>query len=303
MRRLVALLAVAAGLGCEELPDRSPPQPRKAAPPALVFSPPAGFARLRMGLTPYSSEATLRATHAKLVDYLGRSLSVPVEIVVGSSYSDTVERLGRGEFDLVELSPFAYVQATKQVQLKCLVQTIADGSATASGYIFVRDDSPRRTLQDLKGARFGFVDERSTSGFLYPMKLLREAGIDPKKDLASMDFLGNHEAVLLAVLEGRVDAGATYQGSFAVLRRVRGVDPLSFRVIGKTPRTPRDIYCVRPEVPQEIAEAITRALLPLTGRDRAGREILGPLNVNGFTPADDRAYAEVREVARQVLGE
>ena len=131
-------------------------------------------------------------------------------------------------------------------------------------------------------------------------QVLKDAGFDLSRDFARQEYLGNHEAVLLAVLEGRVDAGATYQGAFAALRRSKGVDPLTFRIIAKTSRTPRDIFCVPPTMPAEVAEAITAALLPLNGRDRAGREILGPLNLNGFTVANDRAYDEVRAVAAEL---
>ena len=301
MRALAAVVALTL-LACQEPPHRSPAPPKRAAAPALVFSPPAGFSTLRVGLVPYLAPETMRATHARLFEYLSKQLSVPVEIVVGDSYGDAVERLERGEFELVELSPYAYAQAAAKVKLRCLVQTIADGSASAAGYIFVRDDSPRRTLEDLKGAKVGFVDRSSTSGYLYPMKLLKDRGLSPTS-FGGVEFLGNHEAVLLAVLEGRVDVGATYQGAFAALRRSRGVDPLSFRVIAKTPRTPRDIYCVRPEVPNEVAEAITRSLLALSARDRVGREILNPLAVNGFQPADDRMYDEVRRVAAELAGQ
>jgi phosphonate transport system substrate-binding protein len=267
-----------------------------------IFTPPEGFTRLRMGLVPFLSAATISSAHQRLGEHLSRALSVPVEIVVGDSYADAIERMGRGEFDLVELSPLAYARASERMQLRCLVQTIADGSATASGYIFVREDSPRRTIEDLKGATLGFVDPMSTSGYLLARKVLKDHGLELNRDFARTEFLGNHEAVLLAVMEGRIDAGATYQGSFNALKRSKGVDPLTFRVVAKTPRTPRDILCVRPDLHPEVAQAITAALLPLTGRDRAGREILGPLNLNGFQPANDEAYSQVRSIARE-LGE
>lgn len=285
------------------------PQEQGAQPPARrmpgavpVFSPPAGFTKLRLGLVPYLSASTISAAHERLGEYLSKALSVPVEITVGDSYGDAIDRMAKGEFDMVELSPMAYAKASGRMKLRCLVQTIADGSATASGYIFVREDSPRRTLEDLKGATFGFVDPMSTSGYLLATKVLKDRGFDLKKDVARAEFLGNHEAVLLAVMEGRVDVGATYQGSFNSLRRTKGIDPLTFRVVAKTPRTPRDILCVRPDLPPEVAEAITSSLLVLSGRERAGREILGPLNLNGFQPANDAAYAEVRAIAAE-LGE
>ncbi|MFZ5443489.1 MAG: phosphate/phosphite/phosphonate ABC transporter substrate-binding protein [Myxococcota bacterium] len=301
-RALVVPLLLLGVLGCVagEPGESSPVPPRRAPPTLPVFTPPAGFTKLRLGLVPFLAKDTIADAHRKLGDYLSRSLSVPVEIVVGDSYGDSIDRMQRGEFDLVELSPLAYAEASSRMKLRCLVQTISDGSASASGYIFVREDSPRRTLEDLKGATFGFVDPMSTSGSLFAKKLLKERGFDLQKDLARVEYLGNHEAVLLAVMEGRVDVGATYQGSFNALRRAKGIDPLTFRVIAKTPRTPRDIFCVRPDLPGEISEAITAALLSLTARDRVGREILGPLGLNGFVPADDHAYDQVRAVAAEL---
>ncbi len=298
MRRALGLVLLLAACAPSE-PEALPPL-RRLAGTAPVFSPPAGFTRLRFGLVPFLSPTTISASHQKLGEYLSRSLSVPVEIVVGDSYGDAIDRMERGEFDLVELSPLAYAKASGRMKLKCLVQTIADGSATASGYIFVREDSPRRTVEELKGATFGFVDPMSTSGYLLARKVLKDKGFDLAKDLARSEFLGNHEAVLLAVMEGRVDAGATYQGSFNALRKSKGIDPLTFRVVAKTPRTPRDIFCARPDLPAEVVEAITASLLSLSGRERAGREILGPLNLNGFQPANDDAYREVREIAAEL---
>ncbi|MGV3619700.1 MAG: phosphate/phosphite/phosphonate ABC transporter substrate-binding protein [Archangium sp.] len=297
MKRIALLLLLIACAPSEPSPQ-PPSRHVSSAPP--VFSPPAGFTKLRVGLVPFLAKDTISAAHARLGEYLSKTLSVPVELIVADDYADAIARMERGEFDLVEMSPLVYVEATNRMKLRCLVQTIADGSATASGYIFVRDDSPRRTIEDLKGASFGFVDPMSTSGSLFARKLLKDKGFDLERDLARQEYLGNHEAVLLAVMEGRVDAGATYQGAFGSLRRSKGVDPLTFRVIAKTPRTPRDIFCVRPELPGEISEAITASLISLTGRERAGREILGPLSLNGFQPANDRAYDEVRAVAAEL---
>ncbi len=293
---LLALLLVS----CTEPEAVQTPQPRRLTPAPVVFTPPPGFTKLRFGLVPFLSAETMVAAHQRLAARLSTTLGVPVEVTVGDSYGDSIDRLQRGEFDLVELSPLAYAEATSRMKLRCLLQTITDGSATASGYIFVRDDSPRRTVEDLKGASFGFVDPMSTSGSLMARKLLKDKGFDLSRDLGKTEYLGNHEAVLLAVMEGRVDAGATYQGSFSALRRSKGIDPLTFRVIAKTPRTPRDILCVRPDLPKEVSDAITASLMPLSARDRLGREILGPLNLNGFQPADDAAYDLVRSVAAEL---
>lgn len=298
------VLCCGLSLSCTSLePQHS--VPNSGAPhhetPAMPVQLPAELHSLTFGLVPFLSAQTMLRTHEKLRVYLSEALHVPVEIRVADSYEDAILRLQRGEFDLVELSPMAYVEASRRIKLNCLVQTIADGSATASGYIVVREDSPRKTLGDLKGARLGLVDPMSTSGALFAKKILKDYGFDLTRDFAQVSYLGNHEAVLLAVLAGEVDAGATYQGAFSALRRSQSIDPLMFRVVAKTPRSPRDIFCVRAETHPAVATAITRAVMALSSRDSAGRAVLGPLDLNGFVVADDSAYSLVRQVAAELV--
>ncbi len=297
MRCLFALVVIAA---CTPLAEHSVPTAPVPVAATGVYLPPPELKKLRFGLIPYLTKETIRRGHVPMGEYLSKSLNVPVDLVIADSYGDAINRLEKGEFDLVELSPYAFAQAERRVKLRCLAQSILNGSATTTGYIVVRDDSPIRTLGQLKGSQFAFVDPSSTAGYLYAAKSLRDNGIDPKRDFATVDFLGNHEAVLLAIFEGRVDAGATYQGAFHALQVSKGIDPLSFRVIGKTPRMPNDVLCVPASTPGQLGDAIARAVLSLSSRSRDGRAVLGPLNMNGYQAADDSTFDGVRRIAAEV---
>jgi phosphate/phosphite/phosphonate ABC transporter binding protein len=257
-----------------------------------AFVPPAGLSKLKLGLVPYVSEATMRATHGKLAAHLGRELGVEVETVVGQDYDAVGELLARGELNFAELSPYVYVRAKQRAKLSPLVMAISDGSDTAAGYIVVRRDSGIQRIDELKGKAFGYVDRASATGYLLPRKFLREHGFDLDKDFSSTELLGNHEAVLAAVAEGRVAAGGTYQGALAQARR-KGLEPLTFRIIAKTARSPRDLYVARADLPAHVQEAIKRLLLEVTTLTPEGREMLSPMDINGYVPADDRAYADV----------
>ena len=56
---------------------------------------------------------------------------------------------------------------------------------------------------------------------------------------------------------------------------------------------------MRSGLPPEVVTQIRRALLAITVRTEEGRRVLSPLNVNGFIPVDEDAYAGVREVNAQ----
>jgi phosphonate transport system substrate-binding protein len=291
-----ALCAVIAA-GCLSQPESYVPAPKPSPPRAAPAPLPDDVKTVRLGLPPLFSESTMRNSRAPLVRYLSAELHVPIELVVGSDYDDVGERMAKGEIDVGEFSPFAYVRARKKAHLRPIVSAIHSGSSTAAGYIIVREDSPMHDLADLKGARFGFVDPASTSGYLFPLKIFKERGIDPGTYFAGTRFLGSHDAVLLALLDGGIEAGAAWQGAFAALKNEQGIDPLSFRVIAKLPRTPQDVLCVREDLPAAVVSAVRGLLMRLSMHDRDDREILAPMGVNGFVDVDPAAYDAVERIA------
>lgn len=300
-RALRVLVVLALGLfACEERASSAPEREREP-PPRADFTPPPGFERLVISSTPYLDPEVLFRSHEPLAQYLSRHLKVPVEVVPANSYAALGEMMRDGRVDLGSFSPLSYVRARDaDPGLLPLVNYISDGSPTSAGYIVVRADGPLRTLEDLRGRSFAWVDPSSTTGFLYPNALLRSKNIDPTTFFSRTGFLGNHEAALLAVHEGRYDGAAIFQGALPALKRNKGVDPLSFRIVAKTMRTPKDLFCARAGLPEEVATQIRRALLALTVRTQEGRAVLAPLNVNGFIPADDSQYDPVRAVEAQL---
>ncbi len=300
---LLPLLLCALVSGCRD-PRPLPPPPNPAAPEevadlaqAAPFTPPEGFTRLRLVATPYLEPQLLLRSHEPLAAHLSERLGVPVELVPARTYDEVGDLLRRGEADLGSFSPLAYVRArAKDEGLTPLASVIADGSATAAGYIVVRAEGGITSLEDLRGKRFAWVDPSSTSGFLYPRALLLQRGLDPDVFFGETAFLRSHDAALLAVHRGEFDATATYQGALPALQRSAGIDPLEFRIVAKTLRAPKDVFCARSGLPPEVQDRLRQVLLALSVQDGKGRAILGPLRVNGFIPADDALYDEVRQV-------
>ncbi len=280
---LVAALALAA---C-----RNPPDPTVERPPA-----PDGWPeKLVFGFTPYYTEAHLRAENAELVAWLGERVGRPTAIHVAKSYAELSRQLRLGDVHVADLSPFGYINAKRENPgLELLAIPISEGSVSYPAHIITHEETGIRTLQDLAGKRFAFVDRRSTSGYLYPLAYLRNAGYEPDELFGSVHFAGNHESLVDMIEFGRVDAGATFamQSDLAEGKRLR--------IVATTGRIPLNAYCANAGLPRTLTEALRAALLDLRSNTDVGRRVLAATPLSGFASVDDRRYDEVRRVARLV---
>lgn len=76
------------------------------------------------------------------------------------------------------------------------------------GVLFCRADSKNlRDLEDLKGKTLMAVKETSFGGWQTVWRELKECGIDPHEDFASLSYGKTHDAVVYAVRDSKVDAG------------------------------------------------------------------------------------------------
>ena len=116
----------------------------------------------------------------------------------------------------------------------------------------VRTDSGIKSLNDLKGKRFAFVDPASTSGHLYPKTLLLSKGLDPKTFFGKSIFAGSHNAVVLSILKGEVDGGAAYDGSRAAVAKSYPDVFEKIKVLAYTREIPNDTVSIRKEFPEEL---------------------------------------------------
>ena len=148
---------------------------------------------------------------------------------------------------------------------------------------------PAETLAELKGRTFAFGDVNSTSSHIVPRAMLLEAGV-PVELLGSFDHLGHHDAVAAAVLRGDYDAGAVME-SVAAQYEAEGLMTLA-----QSPPIPEFNICAARELPGDVKETLSRALLALTLDGGAGTAVLETLYAD---------YAGIRAMMQKLglLGE
>ena len=259
---------------------------------------PAAGRDLKFGFTPVLGAAEMRAEFDPLATYLSDSIGQKVVLYVAKKYGDLRTQMEAGAVDIGSFSPFAYVDAARGGKIRIIAQSIIDGAATYRGIIVARKDSGLKTMTDLQGKRFAFVDPKSASGYVYPRAMLVEKGINPESYFNETIFAGNHNKVIAAVLEGRVDAGATYDRA-PVIARAAGVPTENLVILASTDPIPHDAIAVRIGLDEALAKKIQTALVDLDKSD-AGRRIIAnsKKKLTGHVVAEDSLFDVVRRTAK-----
>ena len=329
----LAVLLAACAPGAAPSPTAAPPKPTEAAQPAAqpaaspagaatpavapaaapAASPPAtaGAApsMLKMAFVPSSDSAKVLASGKPIGDMLSQEIGMPVEVSVPTSYAAVVEAMGANQVDVAWLAPFSYVVAHQKFGADVILSSVRQGSKTYRSQIITPADSPIKEVKDIKGKRFAFVDSASASGYLYPSALLKENGVDPKKDLGETVIAGGHDKVVIAVYNNQVDAGATFGNSSEsgppTEARTLVVSTLpdvmeKTRVLAQTEPIPNDTVSVRRGLSPDLVTRIRAGLLKIAQTDAGKQQLNSLYRIDGLSEASDKDYDGLRRVAQSV---
>lgn len=256
---------------------------------------------LRVGFVPSENAQEVARNAQPIVDLLQKELDMEVQPFVATDYAGVVEALRGGKLDIAFLTPASYVFAKNEANVRVVLKSERRGSPYYYAAIITRADSGIHKLQDLRDRTFAFGDPLSTSGHVFPRKMFKEAGIDPTKDFKNVLYSGGHDATVLAVLNRKVDAGATFANfpdgkDAAWMQYLKNPEEQKqIRAIAYSEPIPADNLVVGAHLDPELVKKIERIFLDLS-RDPAGRKKLRDLyQIDGFVPATDEDYASVRE--------
>ena len=244
---------------------------------------------IRFGLIPSEDAQKLLKNSAPFVAALEKALGMKVKPYVAMDYSAVIEALKSNKLEIAFLGPASYVLAKDKVgaEIEAVARGIMKktGKSSYRGLIIAHPDSAINNLQDLKGKTFAFVDPASTSGNFVPRYVFDKNGIDPEKDFKSLYYSGTHQASLIAVKEGKVDAAAIADEVYDLALDSGTLKKSDVKVVFTSDPIPGSPFVVRTNLPKDLQAKLKKALLSLGGV-RFGK--LGV--VTGMDPAKDSDY-------------
>lgn len=269
-------------------PEAEPPQP--PPPPPVVPQPPVQLDQktVLIGRPPYLSLSEMMRHVGTLFAFLKKEMGVKeVRLVTGQDYTSVLAALIRGKIDFAWVGPMAYVIGNEKGDLMPIAKAQHPGGAAYRGVFITLKNGRVLGLDDIRGKTVGFVDPESASGYLYPLYLLKRLKIDPHK-ACKVIFLKKHDAVLGAVLDGKIDVGVCLEATLKTISDPKQLNRIL--VLGKTDEVPSDVIVCRKDCPVNLRERFLEALLKRTASDAAA-----PLRQT-FAPAEDADFQSVQEV-------
>lgn len=266
---------------------------------------PTESAKVTIGILPNEATRDLPSLRQEL----GRRLSMPVEIRVPKDYSDLLDQFKRGDVDFAFFTALLFLQAEREAGAKALLKKVYGKSEFYYSAIITRADGKIRSLADLKGKRIGFVDPKSTSGFLYPRVLLKSAGLDAAPGMTSSatvlesQFFGTHGANVQALLDGKIDAAGVWANESGSGHGAWTDKPFSesdshkVRVLASSDPIPNDAFAVRESLYTQNPMLVLRVMEALIGMGEDPNGALKKvIDADKMATATSRHYDSVRAI-------
>ena len=255
---------------------------------------------IRMMFVPSGDAQVILEGGQEIAQQLKQATGLHFKTTVATSYAAVIEAMGAGKVDIGWLATFSYVLAREKYDVDLLLIVVRFGKPFYRGQIMVRADSGIKTLAGLKGKTFAYVDPASTSGHLYPKALLLANGHDPDTFFSHTVFAGSHNAVVISLLKGEVDAGAAYDGSRAAVAKSYPEIFKKVRVLAYTQDIPNDTVTARKGLPMEIKNKIREGLKYISKTPEGGKVLKRVYGISGLMDLDG-FFDPVRDASR-ILG-
>lgn len=297
MRRLLFVLCLLASAACGK--DPSEPRVSFSDVEAPAGEAPAPAKPLRIAIASIVSPQRNLRDYERMLQYLGRKLGMPVEVVQRSGYSECLALLESREIDAAFVCSGPYVDARERFGAEALVVPRVSGQGTYCAYVIARKQGPVRSFADLRGKVFAFTDPLSTTGKLYPTFLLAKLGLTAETYFARTIFTGGHDNSVEAVAHGLADGAAVSSLVWDGLAKSGASAAAQTKVIGRSLPYGMPPVVVHPRLDPELKKKLREVFLTMH-QDPEGRALLAQAGIGRFTRADDSGYDGVRRMRAAV---
>lgn len=273
--------------------------------PLVVFAQsPKG---ITIGFIPGGDIEQVKKGSVVLAEALQKELSIPVNVYISKNYAGLIEAMKSKKVDFAFLNSLTFVFAEKMAGAKVLLKQQWQEPFYFS-VIIVSKKSGIKSVKDFKGKRVAFVDEKSSSGFLYPRVHLKKSNFD-LSSLKEIKYSGSHSTSIGMLEKGEVDAVAVFSDDkigkkSALVKYAKNPQFLNeTRILWVSEPIPNEPFTVRQDFYDsypKFTHSLMFALIDTVDKLKTNKEIQNLIGAEGLVLATSRQYDPVREMVKEL---
>lgn len=234
------------------------------------------------------------------------------DYILYSNYERQVVGHFSGHFHVAWNSPLAWLQTDRiAVQTGRTVKAIAmrDTDCDLTSVIAVRNDSPIRSTEDLRGKTVAVGASDSPQATLIPLLHLAEKGLEPEKDFSVRlfdvlvgkhgDHIGGERHAAKALIEGTVDAACMIDGNHLLFSREGTLPSNSTRILAQTGEYDHCNFTVLDDAPEAAVAQFCTLLMSMSYDDPQVRPLLDLEGLKQWRPGRTEKYALLARAANR----
>ncbi|KLU63074.1 phosphate-import protein PhnD precursor [Peptococcaceae bacterium CEB3] len=252
---------------------------------------------VRVVLASITSPQESRVYYDAMLNYLGRQLGRPIEIIQRKTYAEANDLVRAGSADVAFVCTYAYVAGHAEFGMELLAAPVIHGQTIYHADVIVNKNSSITSFSQLRGKVFAFTDPMSNTGTMYPLSLVKALGSTPDKFFAKYFYTYSHDYAIQAVADGLADGASVDSTVYDYLRDSNPSLVAKVKVIQVSPPYGMPPVVVRADLDPHLKEKIQTILLRMN-KNSSGRAILAKLHIERFVTVKDSLYDSVRALAK-----
>ena len=195
----------------------------------------AGESPVKIGVLAKRGPERCLAQWSSTAEYLTATIPGQTFVILPVNFEKISSAVESGEVDFILANSSFYVDLEIRFGVNRIVtmknKHLNGAHTTFGGVIFCKKNrNDIRRLPDLRGKTFMAVQPTSFGGWQMAWRELKASGINPFKDFTSLSFGGTHDAVVYAVMDGKVDAGTVRTDTLERMHAEKKIDINGFYV-------------------------------------------------------------------------
>jgi phosphonate transport system substrate-binding protein len=282
---------------------------------ALAFSSTAAFAQdykakypeLVFAKVPDENASGTSDRWSPFVNYLAKELGVKVTLRIANDYAAVVEGQRAGNIHIAMYGPASYARAfITGAQIEPFaIEVSGDGTKGYYSVLYVKTDSPYKSVQELKGKNLCLVDPNSTSGNNVPRYAMHKMGIDPDSFFGKVVYAGSHENAVIGVHQGTCDAAFNWwndenESNLLRMARKNMAKAEDFRIIFKSDLIVNSPMAYLTALPDSLKAAIRAAVFEVATKDKTAFDKIYEGKQLPFVAVTHKDYEPVVELVKFV---